>query len=182
MIITIGGDIGSGKTTVARALAERFGFQHVSAGEVFREMAQEKGINLAEFSKLAEENHEVDREVDERQVDLAKAAENAVVDGRLSGLLLKAKLKIWLRAPIEVRAKRVAGREGKEYRKALKENKEREASEAKRYKEIYGIDVEDLSPYDIILNTELWDQEGVISIIGEIVSSLTKGDGGHGDR
>jgi cytidylate kinase len=173
MIITVGGPIGSGKTTVAQVLAKRFNLRHVSAGEVFRQMAKERGMNLGEFSRLAEEDHRLDREVDRRQIEMAKSGD-AIVDGRLSGWMIDADLKIWLKAPLEVRAKRVAEREGKDFEKALKETKEREKSESKRYKEIYSINIEDLSPYDVILNTHLWDAEGVIEIIEKIISSLAR--------
>jgi cytidylate kinase len=39
MIITISGLPGSGKTTVARMVAERIGFRHYSAGNMRGEMA-----------------------------------------------------------------------------------------------------------------------------------------------
>lgn len=173
MIITISGLTGSGKTTVAKALAKKFGLHHISAGEVFREMARERGISLAEFSKLAETHPELDREVDKRQAKMAKAGD-VIVDGRLSGWMVKADLKIWLKAPLDVRAKRVAERENKIFELALKETEEREKSELKRYKEIYNIDLNDLSPYDVVLNTCLWNANEVIDIIENIISSLDR--------
>ncbi len=183
MIVTIGGDIGSGKSTVAKAVAERFKLKHISAGETFREMANERDMSLAEFSRLAEGNHELDKEVDDRQIEMARKARKAVIDGRLSGVLLKdAALKIWLRAPIEERAKRVAKREKKDYAQALRETKAREGSELRRYRTIYGIDLGDLSPYDAVLNTHIWGPDEVINIIGEMISPLIKGGGKRGSR
>lgn len=170
MIVTVGGPIGSGKTTIAEALAEKFDLRHISAGRVFREMAEKMGMSLAEFSKFAEEHHELDREVDERQVEMAKEG-NAIVDGRLSGWMLDADLKIWLNAPLKVRAKRVANREKKSFEVALRETKDRERSEKKRYEEIYDIDLDDLGVYDVILNTAKWDAEGVVEIIEKMISA-----------
>jgi cytidylate kinase len=172
MIVTIGGPIGSGKTTVAQAIAEKFGFTHISAGVVFRELAHEKGITLEEFSRLAEENPEYDKELDARQTELAKKAENAVIDGRLSGLIIDADLKVWLKAPLETRAKRVCEREGKELSEALDDVKNRGDSELKRYKEIYDIDLRDLKPYDIVINTELFSAEEVTSIVEKAISCM----------
>ncbi len=170
MIVTVGGPIGSGKTTITKALAEKFDLEHISAGEVFRGMAEERGMTLAEFSKFAEEHHELDKEVDKRQVEMAKEGD-AVIDGRLSGWMMDADLKIWLYAPLKIRAARVANREGKSYETALLETEEREKSEKKRYRMVYGIDMEDISIYDIVLNTSKWDAEGTIAVISTAFSS-----------
>ncbi len=176
MIVTVSGPIGSGKTTVAKALAERFCFRHISAGEVFRRLAKERGMSLNEFSRYAEENEEIDRLIDRTQVELARSNGNAVVDGRLTAWLLpEAEIKVWLKAPIEVRAERVARREGISYEQALYETKKREESEAKRYREIYSIDLWDLSPYDIVLNTSLYEADDVIQIISLCISSSKYG-------
>jgi cytidylate kinase len=164
MIITIGGPIGSGKSTVASAIAKSFGFLHVSAGTTFRELAKEKGFSLEEFSSLAINDPSFDKLVDEKQMSLAKKG-NAVVDGRLSGRLIDGDIKIWLTAPLDLRVKRVANRENKDLKQARREIVEREKSEATRYKKIYNIDLYDISNYDIVLNTEPWDAEGVIKII-----------------
>ncbi|RMF89677.1 MAG: AAA family ATPase [Methanobacteriota archaeon] len=164
MIVTIGGPIGSGKTTVAKAIARRFNLRHISAGSVFREMARERGMSLEEFSGLAEKDPSFDKIVDERQRELASEGD-AVVDGRLSGRFIDADVKIWLTAPLELRVGRVARREGKDPREAEREVKRREESEALRYKSLYGIDLYDTSGYDVVLNTALWDAEGVVKII-----------------
>lgn len=173
MIITISGCIGSGKTTVARDLSKRFGLKHISAGGVFRAMAKEKGLTLEEFTKLAEDDPRIDREVDARQREMAKD-DDSVIDGRLSGWLVDADIKIWLKAPLDVRAKRVARRESKEYGRALEETRNREESEIKRYKEMYNIDMHDLTPYNVVIDTTLWNAREVADIIGSILSLTGK--------
>jgi cytidylate kinase len=168
MIVTIGGPIGSGKTTVAQAIAERFGFRHISAGIVFRGMAEEKGLSLEEFSRLAEKDSSFDKTVDEKQKELAKDG-NAVVDGRLSGRFIDAEVKIWLTAPLNLRAERVSKRENKTFEQARVELEKREESEAIRYKRLYNINLYDVSGYDVVLNTALWSAEGVIKIIETLI-------------
>jgi len=171
MIVTIGGPIGSGKTTVATALAERFSLRHISAGLIFREMARERGMTLEEFSALAEKDSSFDRKVDERQRELAMEGD-AVVDGRLSGRFIDADLKIWLTAPFQVRAERVARRDGIDLEEAVRRMREREASEERRYKKIYKIDLHDLTIYDVVLNTALSSSQGVIKVIETAVEVM----------
>jgi cytidylate kinase len=168
MIITIGGPIGSGKTTVASAIAKKFGFKHISAGVIFREMAKDRGLSLENFSILAEKDNAIDRVVDEKQKALARGGK-AVIDGRLSGRFIEGDIKIWLTAPFEMRARRVANRESKDQKKVALEMKKREKSEARRYKEIYNINLNDLSLYDVVLNTALWSAEGVKEIIKTLI-------------
>jgi cytidylate kinase len=162
MIVTVGGSPGSGTTTLCRGLARFFELTHVYAGKIFRDMAAEKGVTLEEFSKLAEESDIIDLTVDKRQKELA--VDGTVVEGRITAHLVDADLKIWLDAPLEVRAERIAFREGIAYEEALKHIEEREASEKKRYKKYYQIDLDDMKVYHIVLDTELWDADGVFEI------------------
>ncbi|MCL2156599.1 MAG: cytidylate kinase family protein, partial [Methanobrevibacter sp.] len=123
MIITIGGLAGSGTTTAAEVLSKKLDIPFVSAGSTFREMASERGMTIFELSKFAENNTDIDIEVDKRQADLAKGSENLIVEGRLSAYFVEADLKIWMIAPLEVRAKRICYRESKSIELAIRETK-----------------------------------------------------------
>jgi len=71
VIITISGKPGSGKSTVARALASRAGMDHVSAGEFMRLIAVEQGISVLALSAIAEtDGGEIDRKIDARSARL----------------------------------------------------------------------------------------------------------------
>lgn len=165
MKITISGPPGSGKTTVAKGISESLGYAHVSAGDAFRQLAHERCIDLGRFSVLAESDPEIDRTIDRIQAEIANRYKNVVVEGRLSGWVIKSDLTIWLKAPLEVRVQRIAQREDKSYEQALTETRLRENSEAKRFLEIYNIDVCALDVYDLILDTQHWNQRAVIDII-----------------
>ena len=169
MIVTISGLIGSGKTTVAKLLADDLKFRLVQAGAIFRELAREREMSLIEFSKLAEFDDKIDELIDQRQRELAKGG-NVIVDSRLGGWLIDADIKIWLKASLKERARRVAMREDKDFETALEETKIREISEFKRYKDLYGIDLDDLSIYDLVINTELWSPE----VIAQTIKNLIK--------
>lgn len=173
MRITISGPPGSGTTSLAYHLAERFGLRVVSAGEAFRQLAKERGMDLAEFSRLAENNQTIDMQIDARQKEIAGAEDEIVVEGRLSGWMVEhADLKIWLDAPLPVRARRISERDGGDVGSALERTKVREASERVRYRTYYGIDIGDLSPYHMVLDTALWNREELASIVDLAVSYL----------
>ncbi|MDI3483521.1 MAG: CMP/dCMP kinase [Methanobacteriaceae archaeon] len=172
MIITISGLPGAGTTTITRMLSRKLGIPFISAGEVFRQMAAEKGMNILEFSRLAEEDHEIDKEIDKRQAEMAKRADNLIVEGRLSAYFVKADLKILIIAPFDVRAERISRRESKPRKVVEDEIRRREESEAKRYMEIHGIDIEDLQVYDIILNSAHFKPEEITNIIIKIIEVI----------
>ncbi len=156
MLITLSGLPGSGTTTAARLVCHDLELEHVTAGMIFRNLAVERDMTLSQFSKYAEEHPEVDWELDRRMANKAKAGD-VVLEGRLTAWMMEREgldaLKVWLHAPDEVRAARVAQREGLTKAKALKDNTEREASEWSRYMDIYEIDLKDLSIYDLQVDT-----------------------------
>lgn len=164
MIIAIAGLIGVGKSTVARRLAERFGLRYVSAGEVFRDLARRKSLSVLEINRLAESQPELDRDLDRMQAERAREGP-CVVESRLAGWMVQADVKVWLRAPIDVRAGRVAAREGMTVEDARSDVESREESERRRYRELYGIDINDLSPYDLVIDTSRWDVESIVDAI-----------------
>ena len=172
LVITVSGLAGSGTTTLCRNLARHYGFKHIYAGLIFRQMAKEMGMSLEEFQKYAELHPEVDREVDRRQIEAAKEC-NVVIEGRLAGWMVeKADLKIWLDAPIRERARRVARREGITVEKAFMGIAEREKQNRKRYLNLYGIDIDDMSIYDLVIDTSKWGPDGVFSIVKAAIDHL----------
>jgi len=172
MIITISGLPGAGTTTITRILSRKLGIPFISAGDVFRQMAAEKGMGILEFSKLAEKDHEIDMEIDRRQVEIAEEADKLIVEGRLSAYFVKADLKILIIAPFDVRAERISKRESKPVNIVKEEIEWREKSEARRYKEIHNIDIGDLHVYDIILNSAHFKPEEIANIIIKIIEVI----------
>ena len=166
MIITIGGLAGTGTTTLAEVLSERLDVPYISAGFIFREMAAEHGMSVLEFSEFAEGNDDIDKEIDKRQAEKAKQAENLIIEGRLSAFFVdNADLKICLITPFDVRSKRIAQREKKSVDVAKEEIITREKSEALRYKEIHNIDISNMEIYDLIVNTDSFDPQSISEII-----------------
>jgi predicted cytidylate kinase len=169
MRITISGPPGSGKTTACNRLSETLGLKAVVFGKIFREIAAEKNISLVELGKLAEEDPSIDRNIDERILETARENEDIILESRLSAYMLSRNgipaFKIYIEASPEVRMERIGIREGDTLEKAVSDTLERQASEAKRYMMYYGIDINDMSVYDLIINTDNLDPDGVLNTI-----------------
>jgi cytidylate kinase len=86
-----------------------------------------------------------------------------------------ADLRVWLDAPLDVRAARIADREGDEQETARRETKAREDSEKRRYKEYYGIDFSDRSIYDLAVNTARWSEDAVVDVVSVAIEAYRPG-------
>jgi CMP/dCMP kinase len=163
MIITVSGSPGTGTTTLARALAAELGLSWVNSGELFRKIASEKNISVKEMNRLAEKGPEIDYRIDDAQKAFAKDGQG-VFEGRLSGHLLPADLKVLLKTDLRTRADRIAKRESKLVEDAMHETRIREESEARRYKMYYNIDISDFSVYDLVIDTGRFNESGTFAI------------------
>jgi cytidylate kinase len=175
MRITISGLPGSGTTSLGKALASEYGFRFISAGEVFRECAKERNMDLGSFGRLAEIDPSIDRLIDERQKKIGMGSDDIIVEGRLAGRMVEnAHLRIWLTASPRCRARRIAERDIQDGDTATAVTIERERSEAQRYRSYYGIDIADLSWYDMVLSSETFGRESLLKIVSGALNELVR--------
>mgnify|MGYP000032267715 CR=1 FL=1 len=169
LVIAIGGFHGTGKSTYAKALAKTFGLRHVSAGGAFRKLAEKMGLTLKELGEKAARDRSIDEMIDNMVREEALKG-GVVVDGMLAAWMAEnAHIKICLTAPDKVRFERIAKRDNISLEEAERFTLERERVEKERYKRYYGINVEDLTVYDVIFNTELLPLENSIKILENII-------------
>jgi CMP/dCMP kinase len=159
MIITISGKPGSGKSTVAKLIAQKISYRFYSVGDLMGEIAKRRGMSLLELSAFAEKTDEIDRELDAMQISLGKK-DNFVIDSRLGFHFLPKSRKIFLDVDLEEGAKRIFGtarddeKENISLKETIKNIKTRIASEKKRYRDYYGIDdFHASSNFDFVLDT-----------------------------
>lgn len=160
IIVTVDGPSGSGKGTLAEFIADKLGIKHFSAGDVFRSIAEDRGISHVELSEKA--GKDVDLEVDERTLEKG-LKKSCIIEGRLPSWVMGdySDLKIFLTADKEERARRVSEREEIDEEEALEEEiKERDREDKQRYQKYYGINTENKEIYDLVIdNTELSIEE-----------------------
>jgi cytidylate kinase len=178
MLLTVSGPPGAGKSTTVATLAEAFDLEHISGGDIFRQLAAERDMTAVEFNRLAEEDDQIDRDLDRRLRTIALERDDVLLESRLAGWLAgdAADIRLWLDAPLDVRAKRIAAREEKSLGTAREETRAREESEALRYEEYYNIDITDLGIYDVTLNTARWSEEDVPDILTAAVEAYDPDD------
>ncbi len=172
MRIAISGKAGSGKSTVAKLLAEKLGLKHYSIGDLMRAMALENGMTLVELNAKAEKDKSIDLELDNKLKELGKRENNFIVDGRLTAFFIpNADARIFLEADDSIRAERVlkAGRQNektKNLQETIKSIEKREESERRRYRKYYDADYTDKKLYNCIIDTtKLTPREVVEKII-----------------
>ncbi len=171
MIITISGTPGSGKSTIAKMLAKRLGFNHYSAGDFMRAMAVERGITLEELTRIALSDRSIDDVIDKRTVELAKKEDNFVIDSRLGWKFIPNAVKILLTIKPEVAAKRVFAqrRSDEKENTTLEKTKEnmqnRLRAEIKRYHDLYKVDYTDAKNHDFVVDTSCLTPEQIIDRI-----------------
>lgn len=166
IVIAIGGPPGSGKTTIAKLLAEKLGLRHISIGYLFRKIAQEKGISLEELSRIAQQDPSIDHYLDSMAISEAIKG-GVIIDGHVAPWLLKslAHLRIIVVASPEVRYKRLADRDNKPLDLVARETRAREEIERERFKRYYDIDINDFTDFDIVINTERFTPNDVVELI-----------------
>jgi len=184
MIVTIDGLPGSGNTTATKKVAEVLNFKVITTGEIFKQMALEKGIQpgqLSEFWAKEGQDKELHNKLDQMQIDKATEAkekgENVIFNGKLAAFHLRdiADLKIFLVASLDVRAKRNSGRDNVPFEQTKEEIQKRVAQETRNWREIYNFNyIEDTQYYDFILSTEKLDKEGVLNVVKAIIENWRK--------
>jgi len=174
-VVAISGQAASGKTTVAKELANRLGYRFVSIGELFRKVAIERGVSLIELHKIAERDFSIDRAVDEAAINEARKG-NAVIEGHLAAWILRdvADVRVYLKADISTRARRLSSRDGKTLNDAINEVRIREESNRRRYLTIYGIDINDLSIFDLVIDTTYIGAEQVVDLVYNYVYNVLR--------
>ncbi len=171
-IISLTGDLGSGKSTVSAILCKQLNYEYVYTGQIQRRIAERYSMTTNELNVYAETHPEIDQEIDDTFKSLVDA-QNLIVDSRLAWFFIPTSFKVFLKTNIIVSARRISGDKGRinenyeSMQEAALKIVERKRSEVKRYMQYYNVDCLDFTNYDLIIDTTEIAPDEVCSIILE---------------
>lgn len=180
MNISITGNLGSGKSSICRILKDR-GYDVISAGSIFRELAVEQGMSVEAFNQKVNEDikrgdHSVDDLIDQRTARINKERDNVVFDSRLAWNFAPDSFKVFVMVDLEEAARRVyhdSQRSDSETYDSAQSCREglmhRQQLEKQRFKELYQIDYYRMSNYNLVIESTNASPEDVAE---EIIKSF----------
>jgi CMP/dCMP kinase len=169
--ISITGSLGSGKSTVARALAAKLSWKLVSTGALQRQIAGEMGLSTLELNSIAETRAEIDHRFDAATAKLGSSNDAIVFDSRLAWHFVPHSFKVRLEVGPESAARRVyqdLSRAQEQYgdlAAARESLRERALSEATRFSRLYGVNLNDRSNFDLVIRTDEVTPEQIVDAI-----------------
>ena len=179
--ITIAGDLGSGKSTVANHLINNINYRIESAGLIFRRLAEEHGMTGKEFNQFIESNPKYDNMVDDTIKEMGEKEENIIFDSRLAWFFVPKSFKIYMYVDVDVATERIFNDKGRisesysDITTAKKEIIERRQSEVLRYKTFYNADINNYKNYDFIIDTSHATKEEVNDLVLDSFNAFEQG-------
>ena len=159
-IITIAGDLASGKSRITDLLQKSLNYQIYRNGEYVRKLAREKGLDITSFNEYLKEHPEIDRQIENSAALYAKENDNLIVDARLGWYAIPESFKVYLKVDIDVAAHRAFNDLKRKSTEAFATVEEQKADMQRRYKlenerywKLYHVHKDDMSNYDLVVDT-----------------------------
>ena len=171
-IISLAGDIASGKGTVSKILAEKLNYTIYRNGEYFRSLAKEMNMSVKDFNIYVEAHPDIDLKIEQSAKEYAEKNDNLLIDARLGWYAVPHSFKIYLKVDLTESAKRLlldntrgSVESYTSLEEAEKEIAERFKLENERYYNLYNVRKDDMSNYDLVIDTTKYSPEEVCEII-----------------
>jgi cytidylate kinase len=181
-IITLSGDIGSGKSSVATELQKLTGYDIIGTGKIQRAIAERRGLTTLELNKISETDRSVDDEIDNYVIETGKTQDRLIIDSRLAWHFIPAAFKVYLSVDPVIGAERVfsAGRSDENnpsLEATLQNNLKRQSYEDQRFYKLYNVHFRLYDNYDLIVDTSYTAPETIARKIYECFEQ--RNQGGH---
>ena len=173
-IISLAGDLASGKGTVSKILMQKLNYGVYRNGEYLRSLAKKMNMTVTQFNKYVVEHPEIDQQIEKSAAEYAKDHNNFIIDARLGWYAVPESFKVYLTVDINEAAKRAfydKNRKDTENLATIEEQKkdmiERSRIENERYWEIYHVRKDNMKNYDLVIDTSKITPEEVADKIIE---------------
>ena len=168
--VTISGPPGSGTSTLVSRIASHRGWSSLNGGDVFREEARSRGLSVEQLSDAAKDDLDVDRSLDSHlQKRMSSPDSPEIVESRLSGWWAFKNdldcIRVWINVSEQERARRIQKREGGDLEACLRRSQKRQSDDMERYSVLYGIDLDDMSPYSLVIDADEKDESEVFQLV-----------------
>ena len=171
-MVTISGHPGSGTSTLVDGLCQHLHWKKINGGQVFRDLAKEKGLSLEEFGQYCSEDEAVDKELDALLTQTMLSDDSPeIIESRLAGWwAFKNNIdcaRIWIDVSEDIRASRVVNREGGAHSEQLRLIRERMDYDGARYLRYYAIDIDSHEPYTYVIQSDDLNAVEVLEMVLE---------------
>lgn len=193
LVVCISGMAGTGKSTLAKKVAQKYNLKYYSGGDALRALAVEKGYNSnvngwwespdgLRFLEQRKKDASFDRAVDEKLLEYA-AQGNVLLDSWTMPWLVKQGFKIWLAASVEKQAERISRRDNITVEESLLALKEKETRTKAIYKKLYGFSLgEDFAPFNLVLDTDNLSAEEVFQVLCTVIDNVVLAESGKDQK
>ena len=181
-IISLAGDLASGKGTVSEILIRDLNYGIYRNGEYVRKLAKDMGLDITSFNTFLADHPEIDLQIEKSAAEYAKGHDNFIIDARLGWYAVPESFKVYLRVDIDVAAERAFNDQKRKSTEAFATVEEQKADmerrynlENERYWKLYHVRKDDMSNYDLVINTtNMTPEEVAEEIIREYKKWLEK--------
>ena len=132
-IISLSGELASGKGTVSKLLAEELNYTIYRNGEYARTLAKEKGLDITSFNEYLAKHPEIDLQIEKSAAEYAKNHNNFIIDARLGWYAVPNSFKVYLIIDIDIAAKRAFNDPDRKSTEKFETIEEQKADMIKRY-------------------------------------------------
>lgn len=164
MHITITGKLGSGKSTVAKILQARYGFEIFSTGAILRAAAAERGMDLLDLNKELNAKLDSDRSMDDLidhttiRVAAERKEDKLIFDSRMAWHFVPDSFKVFVTVDPCVAAERVMkdprpGEPAEDVNVLCAELVERSKVEQERFRYLYGVDYYEYRNFNLVVDS-----------------------------
>ena len=171
-IISLAGDLASGKGTISEILIKELQYGIYRNGEYVRKLAKEMNLDITSFNEYLGNHPEIDMQIEKSAAEYAKDHDNFIIDARLGWYAVPESFKVYVKVDIDEAAKRAFNdpkRKATENFATVEEQKQdlirRFTLENERYWNLYHVHKEDMSNYDLVVDTTNITPQEAVEII-----------------